>query len=208
MTEETDTAILNLLSSSPGFLSGQMIACKLKLSRTAIWKRINKLREAGCHITSSRNRGYRLISTPDRLTPPLVKGGLKTSIIARQVFYYPEVDSTNLRAKLIAARGVSDGTLILTEYQTRGKGRLKRKWLSPPGKNLLFSVIFYPSVPPHKVFQLTWLTALSVCKSLISTAKVEAGIKWPNDIYVNNRKICGVLTEFSADPDRVNWAVV
>jgi len=208
MIEETDTAILKFLSSSPGYLSGEKIARKLNLSRTAIWKGINRLREVGCRISSSRNRGYRLISTPDKLLPPFIKIGLKTSAIARQIFYYPQVDSTNLRAKSAAARGVPDGTLILTDYQTRGQGRLDRKWQSPPGKNLLFSVIFYPSVPPHKVFQLTLLASLSVCKSLISIAKIKAGIKWPNDIYVNNRKICGILTEFSANSDRVNWAVV
>jgi len=208
MTEDIDTTILNLLLTSSGYLSGQSIARKVKLSRTAVWKRINRLREVGCHIPSSRNRGYRLISTPDSLIPPLVKMDLQTSRVGREIFFYPEINSTNLRAKSIATQGVPDGTLILTEYQTQGQGRLQRKWCSPPGKNLLFSIIFYPSVPPPQVFQLTLLSSLSVCKSLISTAKIRAGIKWPNDVYVNNRKICGVLTEFSANQDRVNWVVV
>jgi len=208
MTEEIDITILELLSSSSEYLSGQTIAQKLNLSRTAVWKRINKLRKTGCIITSRHHQGYRLSSTPDKLLPPLVKMGLKTSRIGQQLFYYPQIDSTNRQAKLIAAQGVQDGTLVLTEHQTQGQGRLKRKWLSPPGENLLFSIIFYPSVPPPRVFQLTLLSSLSVCKSLIAVAKIEAGIKWPNDIYVNNRKICGVLTEFSANQDRVNWAVV
>jgi len=208
MIEETDTAILELLASSPGYLSGQMIARKLKLSRTAVWKRVTKLREVGCRIPSGRNRGYRLISTPDKLLPPFIKVGLNTSLIARQIFYYPRVDSTNQKAKSMAAQGVSDGTLVLTEHQTQGQGRLNRKWVSPPGENLLFSLIFYPSVPPTKAFQLTLLASLSVCKSLISASKIKAGIKWPNDVYVNNRKVCGILTEFTASTDRVNWAVV
>jgi BirA family biotin operon repressor/biotin-[acetyl-CoA-carboxylase] ligase len=108
----------------------------------------------------------------------------------------------------MAAQGVSDGTLVLAEHQTKGQGRLNRKWLSPPGKNLLFSLIFYPSAPPTKAFQLTLIASLSVCKSLISVSKIKAGIKWPNDVYVNNRKVCGILTEFSASTDRINWAVV
>ncbi len=208
MLEETDTAILNFLSTSPGYTSGETIARNLNLSRTAVWKRVNKLRELGCNIISSRNRGYRLISTPDKLLPPFIKLKLKTSIVARKVIYYPQIDSTNLKAKSFAADRVPDGTLVLTDYQTQGQGRLNRKWLSPPGKNLLFSLIFYPPIPPAKVFQLTLLASLSVCKSLINIARLNAGIKWPNDIYVNNRKICGILTEFSANPDRVNWAVV
>jgi BirA family biotin operon repressor/biotin-[acetyl-CoA-carboxylase] ligase len=208
MIEETDTAILELLASSPGYLSGQMIARKLKLSRTAVWKRITKLREVGCRIPSGRNRGYRLVSTPDKLLPPFIKVGLNTSRIAREIYYYPQVDSTNLKAKSIATQGVSDGTLVLTEHQTQGQGRLDRTWVSPPGKNLLFSLAFYPSVPPTKAFQLTLLASLSVCKSLIAVSKIKAGIKWPNDIYVNNRKVCGILTEFSASTDRINWAVV
>lgn len=208
MIEAIDTTILNLLSSSPGYLSGEKIARELNLSRTAIWKRIKKLREEGCSITSSRNLGYQLRAIPDKLLPHFVKMGLKTSIIARQVFYYHEVDSTNLKAKLLAAQGVPDGTLVITEYQTQGQGRLKRKWVSPPGKNLLFSIIFYPPVSPPEIFQLTLLSSLAVCKSLIATVKINAGIKWPNDIYVTNRKLCGILTEFSATPDQVNWAVV
>jgi BirA family biotin operon repressor/biotin-[acetyl-CoA-carboxylase] ligase len=208
MIEETDTAILELLASSPGYHSGQVIARKLKLSRTAIWKRITKLREIGCRIPSGRNRGYRLISTPDKLLPPFVKVGLNTSIIARQIFCYHQVNSTNLKSKALAAQGVPDGTLVLAEHQTQGQGRLNRTWVSPPGENLLFSLIFFPSVPPTKAFQLTLLASLSVCKSLISVSKIEAGIKWPNDVYVNNRKACGILTEFSASTDRINWAVV
>jgi len=208
MIEETDTAILELLATSPGYLSGQEIARKLNRSRTAIWKRINEFREMGCRIQSGHNRGYRLIATPDKLLPPFIKVGLNASLVARQIFYYPEVDSTNLRAKSLASAGVSDGSVVVTEHQTQGQGRLNRKWVSPPGKNLLFSLIFYPAVPPTKAFQLTLLASLSVCKSLISVSKIKAGIKWPNDVYVNNRKICGILTEFSASTDRVNWAVV
>jgi len=208
MTDDKDIAILQLLLSSSEYLSGEKIAQKLNLSRTAVWKRINRLRKTGYIIASGHRQGYRLVSTPDKLLPSLVKMDLKTSIIGRQLFYYPQIDSTNRQAKIMASQGVHDGTLVFTEHQTQGQGRLKRKWVSPPGKNLLFSIIFYPSVPPPRVFQLTLLSSLSVCKTLVDDAKIEAGIKWPNDIYVNNRKICGVLTEFSANQDRVNWAVV
>jgi BirA family biotin operon repressor/biotin-[acetyl-CoA-carboxylase] ligase len=208
MTSDIDSAILDLLVSSQTYLSGQSIARELDLSRTAVWKRINKLREAGCRISSTRNRGYRLDYTPDRLLPVLVKLGLKTTIVGRNIVYAPRTDSTNKQAKELAVRGTMDGTVVLSEYQTNGQGRLNRTWVSPFGKNLLFSIIFYPPVPPTAVFNFTLFSSLAVCTSLIGISHLRAGIKWPNDIYVNNRKICGVLTEFSAHQDRVTWTVV
>jgi BirA family transcriptional regulator, biotin operon repressor / biotin---[acetyl-CoA-carboxylase] ligase len=208
MTEDIDTAILTLLSSSPGYLSGEKIACELNLTRAAIWKRIKGLRQTGCAISSSPRLGYRLLSLPDLLLPSFVRIGLKTSLIGQQILYYPEVDSTNLQAKTLAVKGVANGTLVVTEFQTQGQGRLKRKWVSPSGENLLFSIVFYPSLRPPQIFQLTLLSSLAVCKSLIAIANVSAGIKWPNDVFVNNRKVSGILTEFSANPDQVHWAVV
>ncbi len=208
MTADIDDTILNLLASSPSHLSGQTIAGKLQCSRTAVWKKINKLREAGCRISSSRNRGYRLDSVPDRLFPGLVSMGLKTKTVGRNLVYVPRVDSTNKQARQLATQGVADGTVVLSEFQTHGQGRLRRRWLSPFGKNLLFSIIFYPPVPPTEVFYFTLFASLAVCRSLTNWVQVNAGIKWPNDIYVNRRKICGVLTEFTAHQDRVSWAVV
>jgi BirA family transcriptional regulator, biotin operon repressor / biotin---[acetyl-CoA-carboxylase] ligase len=208
MTVQADTAILNLLASSSGYLSGQAIARHLALSRTAVWKRVNYLKKIGCTFDSSSNRGYRLLSTPDKPLPPLVQMGLQTARIGREVFFYQEVDSTNLKAKELATQGVPDGSVVIAEYQSRGQGRLQRKWLSPAGKNLLFTIIFYPPSPPPKVFQLTLLASLAVCKSIINQTGLAAGIKWPNDVYVGNRKICGVLTEFTPQGEGVKWAVV
>lgn len=208
MTVAADTAILNLLAESSGYISGEAIARQLALSRTAVWKRINYLKKIGCTFDSSSNRGYRLLSTPDKPLPPLVQMGLQTTRIGREVYFYPEVDSTNLKAKDLATEGAPDGSVVIAEYQSRGQGRLQRKWLSPAGKNLLFTVIFYPPCPPHKVFQLTLLASLAVCKSIIRETGLAAGIKWPNDVYVGNRKICGVLTEFTPLGERVKWAVV
>lgn len=208
MTVPADTAILNLLAESSGYLSGEAIARQLDLSRTAVWKRVNYLKKIGCTFDSSSNRGYRLLSTPDKPLPPLVQMGLQAARIGREVFFYQEVDSTNLKAKDLAAQGVPDGSVVIAEYQSRGQGRLQRKWLSPAGKNLLFTIIFYPPCPPPKVFQLTLLASLAVCKSVIRHTGIPAGIKWPNDVYVGNRKVCGVLTEFTPLGERVKWAVV
>ncbi|HJX31054.1 MAG TPA: biotin--[acetyl-CoA-carboxylase] ligase [Thermodesulfobacteriota bacterium] len=208
MKEETGSKILNLLASFSGFLSGSMIGRKLKISRAEIAKRIKEFRTLGCKIDSCPGHGYRLVSVPDKLLPPFITMGLKTTIIGRQVFFYPKIDSTNSQAKVIAGHGIHDGALVITNYQTQGQGRLKRQWVSPPKKNLLFSVVLYPLVAPSKVFLMTLFASLGVCKSLNSLFKIKAGIKWPNDVYVNNRKICGVLTDVSLDQKRVKWVVV
>ncbi|WAC07406.1 MAG: biotin--[acetyl-CoA-carboxylase] ligase [Thermodesulfobacteriota bacterium] len=208
MKKEIGSKILNFLASSSGFHSGSMIARKLKISRTAISEKIRKFRTLGCKIESRPGQGYRLVSVPDKLLPPFITIGLKTTIIGRQVFFYPKIDSTNAQAKEIAVHGVPDGTLVIADYQTQGQGRLKRQWVSPPKKNLLFSVVFYPSVAPSKVFQMTFFASLAVCKTLNTLFKIKAGIKWPNDVYVNHRKICGALTDVSLDQKRVKWVVV
>lgn len=207
MTADTDSAILDILSTS-SYISGQAIARELKLSRTAVWKRINRLRDAGFRISSCRNRGYRLDSTPDRLLPPLVLQNLATTTVPGKVVYVPRIDSTNRLAKNLAIEGVENGTVVLTEHQSNGQGRLNRTWVSPFGKNVLFSIVFYPPVPPVEVFNFTLFTSLAVTKALREQTGIDAGIKWPNDVYVNGRKLGGVLTEFSAHQDRVNWAVV
>lgn len=208
MKQQMASNILTLLSSSSGFFSGVMIARKFNVSRSAVLKMIKELRAAGCVIDSRPGQGYRLASAPDRLDPLFIAMGLKTTVIGRRILYYPEIDSTNTEAKKIAAGGVPDGTLVIADYQLQGQGRLKRQWLSPPKKNLLMSVILYPQVAPSKVFQMTLFSSLAVCKSLKALYNINAGIKWPNDVYVNNRKMCGVLTEVSFDKQRVKWAVV
>jgi len=206
--KEIGSKIFNLLASSSEFLSGPMIARKLKISRATVAKRIKRFRTLGCKIDSCPGQGYRLVSVPDKLLPPFITMGLKTTIIGRQVFFYPKIDSTNSQAKAIAGHGIHDGALVITDYQTQGQGRLKRQWVSPPKKNLLFSVVVYPFVAPSKVFLMTVVASLAVCKSLNSLFNIKAGIKWPNDVYVNNRKICGVLTDVSLDQKRVKRVVV
>ena len=208
MNDKSDSKILKILFSAPGFLSGSIIAQKLKITRAAIRQGIQRLRSLGCKISSRSFHGYRLVSTPDKLLPVFVKLGLKTTIIAREVFFYPKIESTNRQAKAMVSQGVKDGALFVTDYQTHGRGRLKRQWISPPKKNLLFSLLFYPSLPPAKVFQMTLCASLAVCKSLITLYNIKAGIKWPNDVYVNNRKICGILTEASANQKKLKCVVV
>ncbi|MCX8012272.1 MAG: biotin--[acetyl-CoA-carboxylase] ligase [Desulfobacterota bacterium] len=136
------------------------------------------------------------------------KATKKTSIIGREILFYTKVDSTNRLAKMIANQNTLEGTVIVADYQTQGEGRKKRKWISPPKKNLLFSVILFPQIWVAEVFQITLLASFAVCKTLIQLFNLNAQIKWPNDIYVNRRKICGILAEIAAEGKKAKWVIV
>ena len=148
------------------------------------------------------------IFSPDALFPAAIKKGLKTSCIGREVFHYLVADSTNLTAKKLVRENVPEGTIVIAEEQSAGRGRLDRKWLSAGGKNLLFTVIFRPQFPPTQVFRLTMITSLAVARTIRASIGIPAFIKWPNDIFINNKKVCGILTEFSVENDRVAFALV
>ena len=149
-----------------------------------------------------------LNGVPDRLFPKLIHQSLKTERVGKRIEYYESIDSTNAAAKDLALKGAPEGTVVVAEHQTKGKGRLKRSWLSLPGENILFSVIFYPQISTDRVFRLTMLASIAAVKAVRRICKVDAKIKWPNDLYINEKKVCGVLTEFSADFDSVHYTVV
>ena len=200
--------IVRLLKGADGYISGERIARELGVSRATVWKQISVLREKGFSIHSQPKLGYSLTFSPDRLMPSEVRDGLDTSVIGNEVIYFPETESTNLIAKNMATDGAREGTIVIAEAQTRGRGRLDRNWLAPPNKNILMSVIFRPRIPPSRVFSLTEITSLAIVKAIKETATLPALIKWPNDIYIGGKKAGGILTEFSAEQDRVNFVIV
>jgi BirA family biotin operon repressor/biotin-[acetyl-CoA-carboxylase] ligase len=200
--------LVQILMKAQGFVSGEVIAQKLGVSRTAIWKKIKAMRDEGFHIESQPNLGYCLISCPDRLLPALIKPGLETDILGRQIYYYPVATSTNTLAKEMAAQGACEGTLLIAEEQTQGRGRMGRSWLSPAGKNLLFSLILRPPLSPVQISFITMLSALAVVKTIRVLTSLEALIKWPNDVMINHRKVGGILTEFSAEQDQVIYVIL
>jgi BirA family biotin operon repressor/biotin-[acetyl-CoA-carboxylase] ligase len=138
----------------------------------------------------------------------MIQRSLKTSIVAREVYAFSTIDSTNRIAKEYAVAGVSDGTLIVAEKQTRGKGRMNRVWFSPARENILCSIIFFPSTGMSEVFRFTMLASIAVVRAIDQVCCIKAQIKWPNDVYINGRKVCGILTEFSADHDKVQYVVI
>lgn len=197
-----------LLKNRNDFLSGEDISKSLSVTRTAIWKQINALKEEGYEIESVPRKGYQLIGLPDILNKEEITIDLKTDCIGQNFFVFEEVDSTNERAKQLAFQGSPEGTIVLTEKQTKGKGRLSRYWESPQGKGLWFSIILRPALKPFLAPQLTFVSAVAVCRALRNITGLEVFIKWPNDIVCKGRKICGISTELNAEIDVINYVIV
>lgn len=192
------------------YVSGEVLAQKLGISRVAVWKQIQKLKNMEYKITADQNLGYCLVSRPDLLLPQEIQRGLSTNYVGKEIYYFPELKSTNIRAKEKALHGaeeISEGTLIVAERQSAGKGRLGREWFSPVG-GIWFSVILYPQLSPSYISRITLMTAVAVVKSIKICTQIKSQIKWPNDILINEKKVCGILTEMSAELDIINWVVV
>lgn len=197
--------LLNLLKNSDDYISGEEISKKFNVSRSAIWKQINTLKNAGYIIDGISKKGYKLISCPDLIIKEEIINNLNTKIIGKHINYYSEIDSTNNIAKKLASESI-DGTTIIAEIQNAGKGRLGRIWTSPKG-GIWTSIILKPNIEPinaNKVTQVAAAALINVLKSL----NIESKIKWPNDIYINNKKFAGILTEMKCDMDRVHYLVV
>jgi BirA family biotin operon repressor/biotin-[acetyl-CoA-carboxylase] ligase len=201
-----DEVLRLLRSSRSGYLSGSELATTLGVSRTAVWKQIKALEREGFAIDAVPSKGYRLTASPDRIDLDELRRAIGGRTIGREVRYEDEMPSTNTRALELAQQNAPEGTVVVAESQTGGKGRLGRSWTSPRG-NLCFSVVLRPDLPTHKAPLVTLLGAVAVVSAL-RAAGIPAGIKWPNDILVAGRKVSGLLTELSAEPDRVRHIVL
>jgi len=191
-----------------GFVSGELISRELQVSRTAVWKHINGLRDAGYIIEAIPSRGYHLLSSPDILSVEEVREKLNTTRIGRQLVCLPETTSTNADAFHLAEAGAEDGTAVIADAQSGGKGRRGRVWSSPAGVNLYCSVVLRPAIMPHEAPQLTFLSAVAVARAIEQTTALRPEIKWPNDVLINGRKVAGLLNEMSAETDRVNFIIL
>lgn len=202
------TEILKILRNTSGYVSGQELCKQLGVSRTAIWKVINHLKEEGYLIEAVSNKGYKLMNTPDVISTSELESRINTEIIGQKIKYYEEVDSTNTVAKRIAEEKDTNGLLVIAEKQIQGKGRRGRNWDSPKGTGIFMSIILKPRINPSNASMLTLIAALSVIRSFKKLLSVEAFIKWPNDIVINGKKVCGILTEMSAEIDYINHVIV
>jgi BirA family biotin operon repressor/biotin-[acetyl-CoA-carboxylase] ligase len=201
-------AVLQVLRGAADPISGEYLAAQLGLSRAAVWKRVHRLKAQGYVIEGSPRRGYRLLAVPDRLLPEEVLQGLKTRLFTGPVHYFETLDSTNDLAKALAAQGAPEGAVVVAEAQTSGRGRLGREWDSPPGVGLYVSLVLRPMLPPMELPQITLTTAVAVVRAVRRVTGLAPGIKWPNDLLINGKKLGGILTEMETESDRIRHVVV
>lgn len=198
--------LLGLLEKAGGFVSGEEVARALGVTRAALWKRVNALKRKGFQIESRRGLGYRLVETPEFSAEEL-RGSIR-GVLGRKIVFLDETGSTNDVAMELASRGEPEGTAVIADRQTHGRGRLGRRWVSPPGENIYMSVILRPGLHPRDATLLTLLSSVACCLALRETTGLEASIKWPNDIHVKGRKLGGMLVETRTEPDVIAHAVV
>ncbi len=206
----TKQELLRWLKAHTGqWVSGERISRQLGISRTAIWKHIKTLKQEGHEIDSAPKRGYCLTRSADRMDAEEIRASLQTRIMGRSdIAVFEATDSTNQQAKTLATNGAAEGTLVVADTQTHGRGRRRRTWFSPPGHNIYASIILRPPMAPAQAPQITLMTAVAAARTLIETAGLAATIKWPNDILVHGKKIAGILTEISTEMDQVDYVVV
>ena len=209
------TSILRMIRQSSGYVSGQSLCEALGVSRTAVWKYVNQLKEEGYEFDAVSNKGYRIVKYPDIITREEIESMLPEGLAVTNVVYYHETDSTNTRAKQAAEDGEKSGTLFITECQTGGRGRRGRTWESPAGSGIWMSLLLRPEIKPFDASMLTIVAAMGMKDAIEEIIGAGAGqggihckIKWPNDIVLGDRKICGMLTEMSAETDWINYVVI
>ena len=203
--KEQEVEIIRLLKAGPGYTSGQLLSESLGVSRTAVWKHVTALRKMGYAIEASPSKGYRLLEAR-----PFNTVELQTLMAGQdfgcEVHFFDSIDSTNAKAFELARAGAPEGAVVIAETQTKGKGRIGRKWESPAGTNLYISIILRPKVAPHGAAGLTFVAAVAVAEA-VSASGVKPAVKWPNDILIGGRKTAGILLEMDSEPDRVNFVI-
>ena len=207
---EAKKEILRLFYGDEGeYLSGEDISNKLGFSRAGVWKYISKLREAGYVIDAVPHLGYRLKSAPDKLYGYDISSGIRSGIFCQEpIFHIETTSSTNEKAYELAEKGAPEGAIVIAEGQTGGKGRMGRKWVSPKKGGVYMSVILRPKMDLDEIPSVTLIAGTAIIDAIEKACGIKAGMKWPNDIMIEGKKVCGVLTEIKAQPDMVDFLVL
>ncbi len=200
--------ILAALQRTEEYVSGQELCSQLGVSRTAVWKVINQLREDGYEIESVPHRGYRILRSPDHVTEEQVGSMLTTVWAGREIHYFETTGSTNNEARKLAENDAPHGTLVLADFQESGKGRRGRAWSTPKGMSVMMSLVVKPKLPPERASMMTLVMGMAVAAAVRELCGVEVSIKWPNDVVADRKKICGILTEMSCEIDCINYLVI
>ena len=202
------TEIIKLLKAAPDYVSEQELCETFGVSRTAVWKVIRQLQEDGYEIEAKRNRGYRLGDSGDVFTGAELRSLLNTRWVGHNLVFLEQVDSTNEEAKRQAEKGAPDGTLVAAAEQSAGKGRRGRTWISEKGTGVWMSLLLRPDFPPECASMLTLVAAMAVEKGISRVTGVDGQIKWPNDVVIEGKKVCGILTEMSTEMECIHYVVV
>lgn len=200
--------ILKVLKEADGYVSGQDLCSRFGVSRTAVWKVINQLKEEGYEIEAVRNKGYVLKGAGDVISREEILSLMKTRWAGTNVVYFDETDSTNTQIRKLAEAGAPAGTLAAADRQTGGKGRRGRGWEAPSGVGIWMSLLLRPQISPMSASMLTLLMALAAAKGIRKATGLEPQIKWPNDLVLNKKKICGILTEMSTELMEIQYVVI
>lgn len=200
--------ILTLLRDNTDYISGQELCERFGVSRTAVWKAVNQLKKEGYEIEAVQNRGYRLVSTEEIYGRNELSSRIHTRWVGKPLHFFDSLGSTNAQAKIEAEDGAVHGTLIVADMQSAGRGRRGRSWASPAGTNIYFTLILKPEFQPDRASMFTLVMACSVARAIADETGLACGIKWPNDIVVSGRKVCGILTEMSAERDYIHYVVI
>jgi BirA family biotin operon repressor/biotin-[acetyl-CoA-carboxylase] ligase len=190
------------------WVSGEKLGEKLHISRTAVWKHINELRKNGYQIDSSPRLGYSLIEPPDLLLPDEISNGLETRVIGKNILHYRVITSTQDAAAEFAKNGIAEGTVVIAETQTNGRGRKGRQWISPSKGGVYLSIVLRPNVTPLQTIQMPLIAGVAVLKAIHKASHVAPKIKWPNDIIIGGKKVAGILTEMNCEIDLVNYIIL
>lgn len=209
MQSELRKKLLDAFTSvDGGYLSGQYLAELIGCSRTAVWKHIEELRKEGFELEAVRRKGYRILKTPEKITADEIRLGLTTNFIGRQIHYQESVESTQRIAHKLASEEAPEGTVVIAEEQTSGRGRMNRQWHSPKYTGVWMSLIIRPNIPLIKAPQLTLLSAVAIVQAVEEITGLYPQIKWPNDILVNGKKVTGILTELQAEADQIHSIII
>lgn len=205
----TRNKLIQILSQHQDtYISGQMMSDELNISRSAIWKHMNELKKDGYEIEGKANKGYRIISYPDKVSENTITWGLETSWLGKQVIHKETVPSTQRIAHELALDGARHGTIIIADEQTKAKGRVDKTFYSKKDQGIWMSMVLRPGIPPYLAPQLTLLTATVLANVMDQHANIKPQIKWPNDVLIDGKKVSGILTEMQAEQDKIVYVII
>ncbi|MBN9653052.1 biotin--[acetyl-CoA-carboxylase] ligase [Halobacillus sp. GSS1] len=206
--ESTRKELIELLNHLEGHISGQELSDRLGISRTAVWKHMNELKKDGYEIEAVQRKGYKILSSPDKISENTLRWGLGTKWLGHELHHYDQVESTQEIVHQLAKQGKPHGTVVIADEQVKGKGRMSRNWDSPKGKGIWMTILLRPNLPPVQAPQITLLAATVLARMIAERSTLVPQIKWPNDLLINHKKVSGILTEMQAEQDTIQYIVL